>query len=250
MHSTRAEDEHETNVFRIFLPFVLLPGALAASNVPRQIQARALSTAAPGPWAAQGCYTDKIAERTLPDAKYRNANMSIDMCIAFCGALDFPYAGVEYRIECYCGNTLNPIGALENPADCNAQCPGNAGQACGADYRLQVYLNVPPVPPSTPASIGKDSRWKSAGCYTDSVSARTFPNGTSIIGGMTAEKCTSTCQANGFTYAGTEYSRGKPPLSLFISSRGCDMPCSGNATQICGGGNRLTVYQDHPPTPI
>ena len=50
--------------------------------------------------------------------------------------------------------------------------------------------------------------WTYLGCYTDNVSGRALPNGEQVPGGtnaMTNELCQSTCQADGFTLAGTEY---------------------------------------------
>jgi hypothetical protein len=58
------------------------------------------------------------------------------------------------------------------------------------------------------STIEARSSWNFLGCYTDSVSARALPNGDAVPGGtnaMTNELCQSTCLADGFTIAGTEY---------------------------------------------
>jgi hypothetical protein len=52
------------------------------------------------------------------------------------------------------------------------------------------------------------SSWEFLGCYTDSVSARSLPNGEAVPGGtddMTNEACQAACFAAGFSIAGTEY---------------------------------------------
>ena len=50
--------------------------------------------------------------------------------------------------------------------------------------------------------------WKSLGCYTDSVSARTLTSSEAVTGGtnaMTNELCQTACLNAGFSIAGTEY---------------------------------------------
>ncbi len=61
---------------------------------------------------------------------------------------------------------------------------------------------------------------------------------------MTAVKCAANCE--GYKYFGTQWSREcycgnvAPPLEAAASE--CNMACSGDASQICGAGMRLSVY--------
>jgi hypothetical protein len=58
------------------------------------------------------------------------------------------------------------------------------------------------------ASLEARSGWTFLGCYIDNVSGRALPNGEQVLGGtnaMTNELCQSTCLADGFFIAGTEY---------------------------------------------
>lgn len=67
---------------------------------------------------------------------------------------------------------------------------------------------------------------------------------------MTNANCLAAAAAAGYTLAGTEYagecwadtvvSNGGGPAS--DGQTGCNMYCKGNATEICGGGNRLTAW--------
>src|SRR5207248_1364864 len=92
--------------------------------------------------------------------------------------------------------------------------------------------------------------WTYAGCYTDSVGARTLSVREFPAGSMTVELCTSACQAAGYTIAGVEYAgecycdnvlrNGGGPAP--DGSTGCNMACNGNAAEICGGANRLSLY--------
>lgn len=68
---------------------------------------------------------------------------------------------------------------------------------------------------------------------------------------MTNELCQSTCLAAGFSIAGTEYAgecwcgnaiiNGGGPAPN--GNVGCNMPCKGNTAEICGGPDRLDVWQ-------
>jgi WSC domain len=75
---------------------------------------------------------------------------------------------------------------------------------------------------------------------------------------MTNENCQAACKAGGWTISGTEYSAECYCDSKFENgggpapdgSTGCNMACNGNSQEICGGSNRLTVYQysNGPPS--
>ncbi|ORY85564.1 hypothetical protein BCR37DRAFT_242572 [Protomyces lactucae-debilis] len=81
------------------------------------------------------------------------------------------------------------------------------------------------------------------GCFTDSVNARTYPFQASIQGNTPAS-CAAACAANNFGYSGTEYSKecwcsSSPPTSTV--STACNMPCTGDGSQTCGGSDALSV---------
>lgn len=82
----------------------------------------------------------------------------------------------------------------------------------------------------------------------DSSSSRalSYSNGTSTSN--TPAQCASNCAALGYAYAGTEYSNecwcsSTAPTNVAAASD-CKMACSGDSTQKCGAGNRLSVTFD------
>ncbi|KAH7138161.1 WSC domain-containing protein [Dendryphion nanum] len=91
-------------------------------------------------------------------------------------------------------------------------------------------------------------RWTYIGCYYDTGSARTLPN--AFFGGdmMTAQACTDFCGRRGYPFAGTEYGQecwcGLGLGSAQSYPNDCTMPCTGDMNEVCGTGNRLTVYKD------
>ncbi|KAI1981283.1 hypothetical protein LOZ39_006609 [Ophidiomyces ophidiicola] len=95
--------------------------------------------------------------------------------------------------------------------------------------------------------------WKYLGCYTDSVGARTLSRVGYTMGGpsnMTVENCAEGCRNAGFNFAGMEYG-GECWCDSQVRNGGpapdgeakCTMPCNGNRQQICGGPDRLSMYQ-------
>ena len=82
---------------------------------------------------------------------------------------------------------------------------------------------------------------------SDNVGGRTLANAVGVSSN-TIESCTLACYNGGYTLAGMEYSAecwcgtsiqaGGAPAS----ATDCNMLCSGNSTEYCGGPNRLTLY--------
>src|SRR5579872_4875281 len=71
-----------------------------------------------------GCYSDvaDIQHRTLHYVYENTPSMNIGECAHFCGGLGFPYSGVEYKSECYCGKDA-PLDSLRlNEDKCPMEC--------------------------------------------------------------------------------------------------------------------------------
>ena len=125
-----------------------------------------------------------------------------------------------------------------------------------------VATTTPSVAPSTPASTSAPSSgssssnttvlpsgWSAAGCYSDNLDTRALTGihlawfGTPI----TASNCAEYCDKQGFSMSGVEFSTqcfcgnnlqgGSSP----ISTDKCNMPCAGDASQVCGGSLALNI---------
>ncbi|KAH7319166.1 hypothetical protein BKA65DRAFT_609130 [Rhexocercosporidium sp. MPI-PUGE-AT-0058] len=89
--------------------------------------------------------------------------------------------------------------------------------------------------------------WKSQGCYVDvgrTLTGGGYTNNTA----MTDESCIAYCEKAGYIYAGTEYAEECYCGNALASGSGpapaadCNVACSGNATEPCGGANRLNLF--------
>ena len=92
------------------------------------------------PITYRGCYTDTVADRTLgggvialPD------DNSIETCSNHCDTLGFSFFGLEYGVECFCGNAVNPASSVVLDTECNIYCPNSQTEFCGAGNRIQIY---------------------------------------------------------------------------------------------------------------
>ncbi|KAF7543009.1 hypothetical protein G7Z17_g11090 [Cylindrodendrum hubeiense] len=99
-----------------------------------------------------------------------------------------------------------------------------------------------------PSVSGLPTGWAYKGCYIDPAGRAMDGAPGSPSSSNTPEKCIATCIANGFTVAGMEYSEecycgnALNNGASKTSESDCNMPCSGDATQLCGAGNRLSLY--------
>jgi hypothetical protein len=103
-----------------------------------------------GNWKYQGCALDNVNdERTFPWQLIFN-NQTPKQCLDTCAKFGYAAAGMEYGIECYCGDPANIAAAgssfVANDAECNVACPGNASSICGGGSRLTTYFWDGPEP--------------------------------------------------------------------------------------------------------
>ncbi|TFK31652.1 WSC domain-containing protein [Crucibulum laeve] len=91
--------------------------------------------------------------------------------------------------------------------------------------------------------------WSSLGCYTDSTSSRTLATASfTSVDGMTITSCVNFCNSGGYRFAGMEFGREcycdnsiRSPGAI-ASANDCNMPCTGDASSVCGAADRLSVY--------
>jgi hypothetical protein len=129
-------------------------------------------------------------------------NMTQNSCIARCYDKKYPYAGIEYGQECYCGLIIGTDSDIEDDRERSFKYSGVAEEACGSNKRLTVFcrelLNFTRTSPGPPNT-------SHIGSFTDDVYAGTLAIAQSSDDDMTVARCTSSCRSAGFTIAGLEY---------------------------------------------
>jgi hypothetical protein len=235
----------------------------------------------PTGWSYAGCYVDGAQGRIFSTQEPDSSSNTIESCIATCSSLGYTIAGLEYSSQCFCDNFIRNAGALAaSDSACAMTCSGNSGEICGGPDLLSVYSIGTPEFAIVPTVKKTDlpSTWAYSGCYTDSIGVRdTGDTGMEVDSStlMTAEYCLELCQTAGFNAGGTEYSSQCCKLAPFhlklvisfvenslsdnlivcgtqatfatvapalLSDSSCNMVCSGNSTQLCGGAGAISFY--------
>ncbi|KAJ7244340.1 glyoxal oxidase N-terminus-domain-containing protein [Mycena rebaudengoi] len=244
------------------LALALLPSfAFGSHTHSAHARRQSVPTVLPGNWTSKGCFLEGQGGRALGGATFTDTTgMTVERCISFCDSKNFILAGLEFAQECYCDNFLQHGAATAPLSDCNMACKGNAAETCGAGNRLNVFTSgkPPPPPPTIPDTIGK---WTSLSCYSDNVNGvRSLPVGMPVAGPFSLEGCTAACFAAGYPYSGSEFAAecycgtAINPGAAPTAKSDCNMLCAGNSLELCGGPNRLTMYNytgsDRPTGPV
>ena len=111
------------------------------------------------------------------------------------------------------------------------------------------------TPKFTSAATGLPTGWSYQGCWVDNANGRILINQQPDSATLTDESCVSTCIGLGYSVAGMEYSTqcfcGNTIIqggTLANADTECNMACSGNAAEMCGAGNRMSIYSKGPLT--
>ncbi|OBT48309.1 hypothetical protein VE00_01254 [Pseudogymnoascus sp. WSF 3629] len=103
------------------------------------------------------------------------------------------------------------------------------------------------VPLSTPSVGAISNGWQYGGCFNDSVNARALTSKFVVQSAATIESCQALCLKNSLPLAGLEHGTqclcGSMISNYAVSGQsGCNNICSGNASEICGGTSRISIY--------
>ncbi|KAH7418127.1 WSC domain-containing protein [Cadophora sp. MPI-SDFR-AT-0126] len=95
--------------------------------------------------------------------------------------------------------------------------------------------------------------FKYAGCFVDNGSPRTLLYTGPRNQNQTVQDCVAFCKGNDYQYAGLEYGEecfcGASVNNIQADEADCDFSCTGDDTEICGGLDRVSIYQD-PTFPV
>ncbi|KAF9873174.1 hypothetical protein CkaCkLH20_09337 [Colletotrichum karsti] len=225
------------------------------TSVRRDVLKRAVNgicDALPSKWSYMGCYSDSPSTRVLSGDRWCPDDpngLSQETCIEFCDGKGYGLAGVEWGKECYCGYLLDSSALKSAETDCSMPCTGNKDEVCGNGGRINVFTNGD----SAPAVLAASGDFTSIGCYSDQASARTLTTRVSLPGNVRVSDCTTACANQGFQYAGLEFGQecycgasiqnGGAP----ISDKSCNMACTADKTEFCGGRAAINIYKSSVP---
>jgi WSC domain len=105
---------------------------------------------------------------------------------------------------------------------------------------------------SPSSSVPLPGGWKPLGCYVDPINPRALDTWAFYGEPVTSSGCAKECNGRGYKFAGTENSGqcfcGNALQGAAVADNAdCDMPCDGDANEICGGSARLSVFTNGQP---
>ncbi|KAF8904525.1 WSC domain-containing protein, partial [Mucidula mucida] len=197
----------------------------------------------PSGWSVdQNCVEDG-STRIMQGYQSSSSSNTPANCAADCSSRGYSLAGVQNGNECYCANAYARSPPTKPSSDCSTPCTGDISQTCGGGWRMATYKSSSTAtPPST-------TTWTLAHtCLVDS-SARVLTTYSTSSTTNTPASCTALCASKGYTLAGLEDGRECYCASSYNTAAGltagdgCTTPCTGDSTQKCGGGWRISVYE-------
>eukprot|EP01062_Namystynia_karyoxenos_P013270 TRINITY_DN1478_c0_g1_i1.p1 TRINITY_DN1478_c0_g1~~TRINITY_DN1478_c0_g1_i1.p1 ORF type:complete len:869 (+),score=260.55 TRINITY_DN1478_c0_g1_i1:64-2607(+) len=86
-----------------------------------------------------GCYTDTVDKRDLIVGPLSLSGLTQESCAAECARGGSAISGVEFGVQCFCGDALVAGSKVDDAQCAKMKCPGNASQSCGDADRLLAY---------------------------------------------------------------------------------------------------------------
>ncbi|KAK6525361.1 hypothetical protein TWF694_005500 [Orbilia ellipsospora] len=233
-----------------------------------------------GNYTFYGCWSDSTSNRSLKGKSTTSStNMNITYCANYCSG--YQYMATSYGDECYCGNSLGGISEPLTDCNmlCAADQYSYCGAGSRLSLYLAPGATIPNVTATTSTtstatttsgtsiSSGSTTSTTSGGtpsstalinlasyngftylsCWTDQTTNRTLAGwGLAPSSSMTIEQCINYCAPNN-QYVGMEYGQEcwcGPTImrGTAAPATDCNMPCSGNSIENCGGTARLALY--------
>ncbi|KAK0663163.1 WSC domain-containing protein [Lasiodiplodia hormozganensis] len=95
----------------------------------------------PTGWTSSGCHSDAVSPRSLSGKvlAYWGEAITSSGCAKYCDEQGFSIAGTEYGEQCFCGNDLTQSEVLD-ASKCDMECKGSAGETCGGEGALSVFV--------------------------------------------------------------------------------------------------------------
>ncbi|ETN45874.1 uncharacterized protein HMPREF1541_00055 [Cyphellophora europaea CBS 101466] len=204
-----------------------------------------------------GCYMESDGRALRGDSFSDTTSMTNELCGQYCHRKGFSVYGTEYARECYCGDSHSALQVSEG--NCSMICKGDTTQFCGAGNRLSLWTITTFASASsqtstnTPAATAPTMPTVSGGSYVGCVSEtspRALNADSNTVNTQTLELCAQRAAAKNYWLFGLEYGSecyladtiNRASSSLEPSK--CNMPCSGNKKQMCGGSNAISLFNN------
>jgi len=153
-------------------------------------------------------------------------------------------------VQC-CEDAAEALGA--DPLGCTSvalmSVPGSVvSMTPTGPVALTGPVTIPTNPPVVVASTVSQPQYAAGtylGCFNDPNNPFDLDGFLERSGSNTPQACIQTCYDRGFAFAGVQYGQSclcGDSFGNFGTADRCNMPCTGDASQVCGGYNANSVY--------
>ena len=172
-------------------------------------------------------------------------SMTREDCRDYCG--NYAYFGLRNGNECFCGDDYRLPLDISFDAECPIKCPGDELQSCGGQNRMNLWSQEKSYLFS---NVLGDAIVEPRGqCYQDNLQQRILEyKYEETYNNMSRGLCQGKCEALQYKYYGVENGtdcfcgnliNGYPPQ---VSQSLCDIPCSGDDRDNCGGDLKMNLF--------
>ena len=201
------------------------------------------------------CVVDDAIDRVLTGAYHifdSSPFMTKEICHDWCKDNgDFDLFGLENGNQCFCGNDFRYPLEIVHPGECHVPCPGDEAETCGGYYRMNLWSMHNAMPSYSFLETDGDWTFVSGGCYEDEGNEPILRGYHYPSDSMTREKCRNLCKNADYEYSslrnGNTCSCGHKlhpanPVLADNPAVSCNLPCTGNPEEICGGEAYSNVF--------
>ena len=86
-----------------------------------------------------GCFQDSFERRLLDKKINLKETNTPQTCNRYCAELGYAYAGVQWGLECHCGNKFPSNDLKIEEWKCDQSCSGESSQICGGYLKMNLY---------------------------------------------------------------------------------------------------------------
>ncbi|KPI42389.1 putative fungistatic metabolite [Cyphellophora attinorum] len=225
-----------------------------------------------------GCYAEGSGYKALTGGmSFSNqTGMTNELCGMFCQKNKYNLFGTEFAYECYCGNTISTAPVAQS--NCLTLCKGDNTQFCGNGGKLSLWTTNGTIPSSagqTPTtSADPNAPTTNPGSSDNLDVVKPAPNKAYFkclsaakgeplsglpkidrAGIMDVDYCAAYAKKNNYAFFGLEYSKqclvGDVILDAAdtLGANSCNMNCTADANQKCGGSGAVSMYNNTAYTP-
>lgn len=206
-----------------------------------------LSVAHDSFWKPIGCFEDSPVLHIIPRYEKPRPDMNVATCTAMCLARNMPFAALKTGLpiyigqQCFCMTRFRGAASSKN---CDQPCEGNARETCGGRTALSVYTYSGSIKPRTNKLLVKTTTnkiYRYGGCWQDIAPYRVMSGAYSrAVTEKSIEQCAEFCSRKDFTMFGLKFYGVCYCANLLDGSQAadpldCNLPCSNNESEICGG---------------